>query len=149
MASAFSYGLKTASQQHVVHTPHDSAAMLSRQADDHTTTTRMMLQAQVEIVNAFTNTERQGFSHGSRGPAPTPADALGSPHLWNICTTVEFLKTAGYADHAAYFQKEGYNGEVLLGLTAADLEDMPIGNNLVRRALLCTVARLVSNTSSV
>jgi hypothetical protein len=150
LAGNIHYHLQAATQQQGMRdSMHDAAAMLGRQAHDNTTNLRMMLGATVSIVNSFNGTKQQDSSHAQRDHLQAHAALLGPPAQWNTAATVEYLRTLGYVDYADYFQLKRYNGQVLLGLTIEELEEMSMEDKLVRKALLRTIKELLNNNPSV
>ena len=70
------------------------------------------------------------------------APAHGSPHLWSVLPTSEFLKERGFKEYAIHFEDKEYNGEALLWVDKDDVEGMPIKDTMWQKAFLRMIARL-------
>jgi hypothetical protein len=61
---------------------------------------------------------------------------------FDVTETVDFLQKNGFVSYADHFQKEGYNGQMLLAAEQSDVEQMPETNQLKRKTFLRFLASL-------
>jgi hypothetical protein len=115
-------------------------AFFNSMGNNHITSQKIAAENNLKIVQALAS--QNHYQPQEKAVVPAAAPAHGSPHLWSVLTTTEFLKERGFGEYAIYFEEEGYNGEALLSTDKDDVERMPIKSLMKPKAFLRMVERL-------
>jgi hypothetical protein len=82
----------------------------------------------------------------TNGNGQQSASTYGPPASWDVRSTVDYLTENGFSSYARHFEKESYNGKMLLMVDHACINDMPEKDNLKKKAFASLVQQLKGST---